>query len=86
MKKTILGIIFASLVLTGCSDHPKVNDNQSSELPTYFVAISDEYCHEIVYDTRTGVEYSRSGGSYNGGTLTLLVDADGNPLIYKGEK
>ena len=29
--------------------------------------------------------YAVSLGYYNCGTFTLLVDADGKPLIYKGE-
>ena len=35
-------------------------------------------------DKETGVMYAVSCGVYNNGTFTLLVDADGNPLIYKG--
>lgn len=50
---------------------------------TYFVKISSEVGGNIVYDSRTGVQYWRSEGVYNCGTLTVLLDADGKPLIYK---
>ena len=38
----------------------------------------------VVVDTKTGVMYSVSNGGYNHGTFTLLVDAEGKPLIYDG--
>jgi hypothetical protein len=34
----------------------------------------------------THVMYVVSLCTYNAGNFTLLVDADGKPLIYKGEK
>lgn len=71
--KVVIGLIFISL-LTGCSvDSEKGNTR-------YFRTISNEINGEIVYDTRTGVEYWRSEGYSN--VLTVLVDADGKPLIY----
>ena len=51
---------------------------------THFIRISSEYGGSIVYDSRTGVQYWRSEGAYNNGTLTVLLDTDGKPLIYKG--
>ncbi len=36
----------------------------------------------IVYDKYTKVMYAVSDGAYNRGTFTLLVDANGNPLLY----
>ena len=39
----------------------------------------------VVYDIRTGVQYWKSTGAYNYGSMTLLVDADGRPLIYEGD-
>lgn len=48
----------------------------------YFKILSDEGNGEIVYDTRTGVEYWMSSSINNYGSITLLVDAEGKPLIY----
>lgn len=47
-----------------------------------FVELQSAYCGYVVYDTQTGVEYWISCGTHNGGTLTVLVDKDGKPLIY----
>ncbi len=78
--KVAIGLVFISL-LTGC----KTVDSEMSDYKGntgYFKTICHEECGDIVYDTRTGVEYWRSAAAYNCGTFTLLVDADGKPLIY----
>lgn len=49
------------------------------------VLYAEEY-GDVVYDVRTGVQYWRSKGQYNRGTLTLLVDENGKPLVYSGEE
>ena len=41
--------------------------------------------YQIIYDKYTKVMYSVSDGGYNEGVLTLLVDADGKPLLYTEE-
>ena len=40
----------------------------------------------VVYDKDTMVMYTVSEGKYNSGNLTLLVDENGKPLLYQGEK
>lgn len=79
--KALIGAILASAILYGCG-MPTVEDVEKA--PTYFIKISDEYWGYIVYDTRTGVEYWLSRGTYNSGSLTPLYNADGSLLIYKG--
>lgn len=82
MKKKILIIsIILMIMLCGCRAEEQTT-NVSEE--NYMVTISHEYLGDIVYDKRTGVEYWRSYGAYNSGSLTLLVDKDGKPLIYNG--
>lgn len=39
----------------------------------------------VVYDKETKVEYVVSDRYYNSGTFTLLVNADGKPLLYGEE-
>lgn len=90
MKKIKLSIAIALLatVLFGCGQRT-IQDEAKKEQDsynTYFIRISEEYGGAIVYDSRTGVQYWRSEGAYNLGTLTMLVDTDGKPLIYKEEK
>lgn len=49
---------------------------------TCFKPIFKDDYGAVVYDIRTGVEYWRSETAYNYGTLTLLVNEEGKPLIY----
>ena len=79
--KALIGVAVTSVILSGCG-MPKVEDVEKA--PTYFIKISHEYHGDIVYDTRTGVEYWLSDGAYNSGTLTPLYNADGSLMIYKG--
>ena len=84
VAKVAIGLIFVSL-LTGCKAmNSEMSDYKGNT--EFFKTISDEYYGNIVYDTRTGVEYWYSTCPSNGGTLTPLVDADGKPLIYKEEE
>lgn len=46
------------------------------------IEIESTDSYYIVYDKYTKVMYAVSDGSYNHGTFTLLVDANGNPLLY----
>lgn len=78
MKKIIMCIaIIGCLFFTGC----EAEGEQQGRMRT----ISREELGYIVYDTWTGVTYWESCGSYNCGRLTVMVDAEGKPLIYKGE-
>jgi hypothetical protein len=38
----------------------------------------------VLVDKATGVMYWMSNGGYNGGNLTLLINADGTPRIWEG--
>lgn len=77
--KAVTGLLLI-ILLTGCSADSKMSDYRGNSM--YFKTVSDEDYGDIVYDTRTGVEYWMSSGINNYGALTLLVDADGKPLIY----
>lgn len=82
-NKALIMIMLLTVILSGCGERT-IQDEKDS-YSTYFVRISHESGGDIVYDSRTGVQYWRSDGAYNYGTLTILLDADGKPLIYKGE-
>ena len=76
MKKIILFVaIFISGVLIGCAQVDAMNEK-------CFKTLYEEDCGRVVYDTRTGVQYWMSLGTYNCGNLTLLVDENGKPLLY----
>lgn len=50
-----------------------------------FAFVSSEPNFDIYYDKKTKVMYAVSNGGYNHGNVTLLVDAEGKPLLYQGE-
>jgi hypothetical protein len=53
----------------------------------YVLVYTDTYFNcEIVYDKDTKVMYSISNGTYNRGTLTVLLNADGTPKIWEGDE
>lgn len=80
MRKTIIALLLGIICLTGCSIKTESDSAR-------FVCIGGGgYDFKIVYDRTTGVEYAVSDGVYNRGVVTLLVDADGKPLIYEGEE
>ena len=79
MKKILVAMLLCVVCLTGCQT--EIGSDESR-----FFIISREKGFYIACDRTTGVEYAVSNGGYNYGTVTLLVDADGKPLIYEGEQ
>ena len=85
MKQMAIAMIIMLLLAVGCA---KVENAEPKEekVISRFVQVEMASTWRIVADKETGVMYAVSCGVYNNGTFTLLVDADGNPLIYKGEQ
>jgi len=84
MKRKLAYILILSmLLLSGCemAEVESVNDNK--EDTSMFVKIEQTGMWEIVYHKETKVMYVVSCGAYNGGTFTLLVDADGKPMLWE---
>lgn len=48
-----------------------------------FVLVEDSYDCRVVYHKETKVMYAISTGAHNYGTFTLLVDAEGKPMIWQ---
>lgn len=80
MLMLVLAIFVICVTLCACSSGN--NETQNSSM---FAVVETTYNYEIVYNKATKVMYAVSDGSYNHGTFTLLVNADGTPMIYKGE-
>lgn len=78
--KRFLVMIISALLLTGCGEGTESNDMfvciQSADLNS---------CYDVVYCRDTRVMYVVSHGSKNNGNFTLLVNADGTPMLYEGE-
>lgn len=85
IKKIVIALLVSTAVLTGCKAEEFVSTVVAYDEGDRFIKVSDEHYGMIVYDSRTGVQYWVSTSAYSSGTLTLLVDSEGKPLIYKGE-
>lgn len=84
-KKLTVGLIASliglAMIFAGCSGEKAEASNESR-----FMKIESNFNWLIYADRETGVMYAVSTGVYNSGNFTLLVDANGDPLIYKGDK
>ena len=88
MKKAIVLIMAVIMAATIAACGNKVEKADSSvgdhETKSMFVSVEDTDTWAVVYHRDTKVMYSVSTGSSNRGNMTLLVNADGTPMIYKG--
>ena len=81
MKRII--VLIALLLLVGCARVETVEPTKTGKT-SRFITVETTSSWKVVVDKETGVMYAVSWGGYNTGTFTLLVDADGKPLIYEG--
>lgn len=82
MKRIAIAFLLLTL-MTGCA---KVESAKTEPVNvSMFQEVEHTATWRVVADRETGVMYAVSCGLYNSGTFTLLVDAEGKPLIYKGE-
>lgn len=86
MKKIICFVVafLLSLVLfCACSGNDNYIRTVSAEERFVTVGYEPNEC-EVIVDAETRVMYLFVKNGYGGG-LTVMVDADGNPLIYEGD-
>lgn len=77
----VLGVIFSGWLLKDITISNNYAGNER------FIQIYNQYSKDdfrIYYDKETKVMYLISS-IYKGGGITVLVDADGKPLLYEGE-
>lgn len=84
MKRLVLAFLLAVAVLTtsGCSDG--IDEEPRADTSKMFVRVENCGSFDVVYDKDTKVMYTVSSSSYNYGSVTLLVNSDGTPKIWKG--
>ena len=82
-KKILLSVVLLVMMFTLCAcDNMKPIKEVETEDATFMVY--QIYMNgNIIVDTQTNVMYWISTGGYNSGTLTLLVEKDGSPKIYR---
>lgn len=88
MKRKLLAIILAFVMmfaLVGCAeeaDRETVSDEPFVVVENY---IDDFGSRIVIYvHKETRVMYLSTAGNYNGG-VTVMLDADGKPLLWEGE-
>ena len=86
MKKMglVLSTVLMIVALSACAL------NQTEDLvvdgqPSMFVKVEDGPSWNVYYHNETKVMYVVSMSSYNCGNFTVLVNADGTPMLYEGE-
>lgn len=83
MKK-VIAIILVALMLTGCGSSSMSGEMEKAN-SARFVKVIDCGKFDVYVDTATDVMYAVSSVAYNCGTVTLLVDREGKPLIWEDE-
>lgn len=83
MKRIVIALL-TLMLLTGCTKVENVEKSEAKDV-SRFVTVETTTLWKVVVDKDTHVMYAVSFGGHSSGTFTLLVDADGKPLIYKGE-
>ena len=83
MKRLIVIVLVVVMLLSlsACATKRTKETIKGETSRMVYVEEAGDYC--IVYDKYTKVMYAVSNGVYNGGNFTLLVTADGNPLLYE---
>lgn len=87
MKKIVLMLlvlIIPVFIFTGCTTMESVAPSNETKNISMFVLVEEGDGYMIVYHKDTNVMYAVSRGGYNNGNFTIMVDSEGNPLLYKG--
>ena len=85
MKRKLAYILILSmLLLSGCDVKTvgKVGTVQKDDT-SMFIEVEQTGGWKVVYHKETKVMYTISLGHYNCGTFTVMLDADGKPLLWE---
>ena len=76
-------ILCVASVLCGCS-HVSTVTREIECNRSMFVEVEQATYWSVYYHKDTKVMYVCSKGMYNGGNMTVMLDADGKPLLWEG--
>lgn len=82
---TLLVTLLLCTTLFSCSDNVTVSDEDTGEGTSMFVQIEQADHWIVVYHRETKVMYVVSDDEYIQGIFTVLVDENGDPMIYGGK-
>lgn len=83
MKRLIAIVLMAMLMLPLSACATKRTSEVVKGETSRMVIVEEASSYYIVYDKETNVMYAVSNGAYTYGNFTLLVDANGKPLLHK---
>ena len=86
MKKKLICLILSVLCLgtiTSCDYADVEKYDEDKQTTSMFVIVETTASWRVVYHKETKVMYAVSNSSYNHGTFTLLVDENGDPLLWE---
>jgi len=78
MKKLLAILIFAAIMLTMCGCSKETDDDRLFQT----ISVESGLYGRVIVDKTTGVMYWVSRGR-GAGILTMLVNPDGSPRVYK---
>lgn len=82
--KLMVVVLVVLMLLTGCgAKMEQASDTKKQGDVSTFVVLEVGVTYKIAYHKETKVMYAISNGGYNAGTFTVMLDADGKPLLYK---
>jgi hypothetical protein len=84
MKKLfaiILVLVMCVGLFTACTATVERTPESDTSM---FIAVETTGSWAVVYHRETKVMYAVSRGGYNSGNFTLLVNADGTPMLWEG--
>lgn len=82
---TILLVIIIALTFVGCTTQATTEEDIDNTECSMFVYVESTMIYDVVYHKDTKVMYVISRGSYNQGTFTVMLNADGTPMVYEGK-
>ena len=87
MKKLfalMLALVMCLGLLAGCGTATVDSEVKEETNASMFVEVEETYNWWVVYHRETKVMYVVSRGGYNCGTFTVMLNADGTPMLWEG--
>lgn len=81
----LITLLLLCVLLCSCSDNATVSGEGTDEYVSMFVKIEQTDHWYVVYHRETKVMYVVSNDAYIQGIFTVLVDENGDPMIYGGK-
>lgn len=75
----VLVVVLLAVALVGCT---KIEKESTDSDTSMFVCVEETASFSVVYHKDTKVMYAVSVGYNSAGNFTLLVNADGSPMLW----